>query len=186
MSEPTADRSVRIAWAADAPDVARVQVRALHAGYARIFPAGVLDDLDEDAIAAQWRRSLNSPPDARHRLLVALHEGVLVGFAATGPADDPDSDLLSEGAITAFHVDPDHTRGGHGSRLLQACADTLVADGFTRAVSWVFSADDILRQFLTEAGWAPDGAHRELDLAGDGVVRMKQVRLHCALPEALA
>ncbi|MEQ7124632.1 GNAT family N-acetyltransferase [Actinopolymorpha sp. B11F2] len=181
MSEPTADRSVRIAWAADAPDVARVQVRAWQSGYARIFPAGVLDALDEGAIAEQWRRSLTSPPDARHRLLVALEAGALVGFAATGPADDPDSDLLTEGAITTFHVDPDHTRAGHGSRLLQACADTLVADGFTRAVSWVFTADDILRQFLAAAGWAPDGAHRELDLTGDGTVRMKQVRLHCAL-----
>jgi hypothetical protein len=34
---------------------------------------------------------------------------------------------------------------------------------------------------VADAGWAPDGAHRELDLRGDGAVRVKQVRLHTAL-----
>ena len=41
--------------------------------------------------------------------------------------------------------------------------------------------DDVRRTFLTEAGWAPDGAHRELDLHGNGTVRVKQVRLHTDL-----
>ena len=38
-----------------------------------------------------------------------------------------------------------------------------------------------LRGFLDGAGWAPDGAHRELDLDGAGTVRVKQVRLHTDL-----
>ena len=71
---------------------------------------------------------------------------------------------------------------GHGSRLQQAAVDTLAADRFTRAVTWVGAADDELRAFLTQAGWAADGAHRELDLYGDGAVTVKQVRLHVALP----
>ena len=54
-------------------------------------------------------------------------------------------------------------------------------DRFTRAVTWTISTDDALRTFLTEAGWAPDGAHRELDLDGTGSTRVKQVRLHTAL-----
>ena len=44
----------------------------------------------------------------------------------------------------------------------------MTADRFTRAVTWVLAADDALRAFLTGAGWAPDGAHRELDLDGTG------------------
>ena len=181
MSEQTADVSVRIAWAADAPDVAQVQVRAWRSGYASVLPAEVLEALDDKAIAEQWERSLASPPDARHRLLVALDHGALVGFAATGPADDPDADVVADGAITVFHVDPDHTRKGHGSRLLHACVDTLVADGFSRAVTWLFSADDVVRAFLTDAGWAPDGAHRELDLYGDAAIRVKQIRMHTTI-----
>ncbi|WP_020575601.1 GNAT family N-acetyltransferase [Actinopolymorpha alba] len=183
MSEQTADANVRIAWAADAPEVARVQVRAWRQAYADLLPAPVLESIDESAFAEQWRRSLARPPDARHRVLVALEHGTVIGFASTGPADDPDADAVSDGAITAFHIDPDHTRKGHGSRLLQACVDTLAADGFTRAVTWLFSADDVLRGFLTETGWEPDGAHRELDLHGDGAIRVKEIRLHCSLTD---
>ena len=90
---------------------------------------------------------------------------------------------ITDGEISEFTVDPDHTRNGHGSRLVQACADTLRADKFTRAVLWLNSADDVLRGFLAEAGWAPDGAHRELDLHGEGSVTVKQVRLHTDLSQ---
>ena len=41
--------------------------------------------------------------------------------------------------------------------------------------------DDAQRTFLTDAGWAPDGAHRTLDLDGTGATQVKQVRLHTAL-----
>ena len=64
---------------------------------------------------------------------------------------------------------------------MQASAVTLRADGFTHARAWVASIDDTLREFLVGAGWAPDGAHRELDLHGDGSVLVKQVRLHTDL-----
>ena len=37
--------------------------------------------------------------------------------------------------------------------LLQATAETMQADRFTRAVSWVLASDDTLRAFLTSAGW---------------------------------
>jgi hypothetical protein len=57
----------------------------------------------------------------------------------------------------------------------------LAADVFPRAVRWVRVGDDALRGFLADAGWAPDGAHRELELDETGGVRMKQVRLHTAL-----
>ena len=120
------------------------------------------------------------PNDARNRVLVALERNRIVGFAITGPAADPDSDPVADGEVSEFSVEPDEQRKGHGSRLVQACADTLVADRFTRAVTWLSSTDDALREFLAGAGWAPDGAHRELDLHGDGTVLVKQVRLHTA------
>ncbi len=78
-------------------------------------------------------------------------------------------------------MDPADRGHGHASRLLQAAADTMVADRFARAVTWAMATDDALRTFLTEAGWAADGAHRELDLDGSGTTTVKQVRLHTAL-----
>lgn len=180
---PTADVSVRVAWADDAEAIAAVQVRAWRQEYNETLPRDILEALDADDIAAAWRASLTSPKDARNRLLVALERNTVRGFALTGPANDPDLDPISVGEVAELTIDPEHTRHGHGSRLTQACADTLRADRFTTAVTWLSSADDVRRTFLTQAGWAADGAHRELDLHGDGSVRVKQVRLHTDLAE---
>ena len=118
MTSPTADVSVRVAWADDAEAIAEVQARAWRTTYAGLVP--------DDALA----------------------------------------------------IDPAERGRGHGSRLLQAVVDTMQADRFSRAVTWTIATDDALRRFLTEAGWAPDTAHRELDLDGEGTTLVKQVRLH--------
>jgi GNAT superfamily N-acetyltransferase len=178
VAKPTADVSVRVAWPDDAPAVGALQVSSWRQAYAELLPADVLAGLDAEAFAERWRESLTRPKDARNRVLVALERASVRGFAVTGPSDDPDSDPLAVGEIVELVVNPDAGRQGHGSRLLQACVDTLRADRFSTAVSWLASTDDVRRQFLIEAGWAPDGAHRELDLYGDGTVCVRQVRLH--------
>jgi GNAT superfamily N-acetyltransferase len=180
-SSPTADTSVRVAWADDARGIAGIQVAAWHEAYADLLPPDVLATMAVEDVAAAWLASLTKAKDARNRALVALERNRIVGFAITGPAADPDSDPVADGEIAEFSVLPDERSKGHGSRLLHACVDTLVADRFTRAVLWVNSTDDRLRGFLTEAGWAPDSAHRELDLHGDGTVTVKQIRLHTTI-----
>lgn len=177
---PTADVSVRVAWADDADAIAAVQVRAWPELYAGLLPAEAFPR-DVGAVAAQWRQSLAQPADARHRVLVALERNRVVGFALTGPATDPDCDPVADGELAEVTLDPAERAKGHGSRLLQAAVDTLAADRFSRAVTWVNSGDDALRTFLTEAGWAPDTAHRELDLDGTGATTVRQVRLHTAI-----
>ncbi len=181
MSHDHADVSVRVGWADDAPGIAAVQVRAWRREYADLLPAEVLETLDADQFAAAWQQSLNKPQDARNRVLVALERNTVRGFAVTGPTSDPDGDPVADGEISELTVDPEQTRHGNGSRLVQACADTLLADKFSTALVWLNADDDVRRAFLTSAGWAPDGAHRELDLHGDGSVRVKQVRLHTDL-----
>jgi GNAT superfamily N-acetyltransferase len=177
----SADVSCRVAWADDAPAIAAVQVRAWRESYADLLPAELLAGLDPAEIAEGWRASLTRPADARQRVLIALERNLVTGFALTGPAADPDRDPVADGEVTDLTVDP-HRRGqGHGSRLMQACVDTLKADRFVRAVTWLPATDDTTRAFLTAAGWGPDGAHRTLDLTGDGSVTVKQVRLHTDL-----
>ncbi|PWN03508.1 GNAT family N-acetyltransferase [Nocardioides silvaticus] len=177
----TADVSVRVAWAQDAAAIAAVQRRAWEQRYDALLPDLLTErGLDADTHAEAWQATLARPPEARHRALVALERATVVGFVLTGPATDPDADPAVEGAIGELTVHPERVREGHGSRLLQAAVDTLVADGFTRVTTWVDSTDDETRAFLAGAGWEPDGASRELaDETGAGTV--KQVRLHASI-----
>lgn len=182
MAVPTtADVSVRTAWRADVSAMATVQVSAWRDSYAAVLPPELLDELDPEPIAATWGTALDKPGDVRNRVLVALERASVRGFAVTGPSTDPDADPAADGAIAELLVEPTSRNAGHGSRLLQACADTLRADQFRRATTWLASTDDRCRTFLAGAGWAPDGAHRQLDLRGDGAVLVKQVRMHTDL-----
>ena len=180
MASPTADVSVRVAWADDAVAVARLQARAWQATYSGLLPAQALD-LDVEATAQAWAASLRSPGDARNRVLVALERNRVVGYAVVSPAADPDCDPVSDAEVQELLVDPDERGQGHGSRLLHAVVDTLRADRFTRALIWTLADADDLRRFLSDAGWGADAAHRELDLDGTGTTTVKQVRLHTAL-----
>lgn len=176
----TADVSVRIAWPDDADALAVVQTASWAEQYAGLVPAGVLPS-DVPAVAERWRQSLQKPGDARNRVLVALERNRVTGFAVTLPAADPDCDPVRDGELAELTVAPAERGLGHGSRLVQAAVDTLRSDRFTRAVCWLVATDDVTRGFLTEAGWGPDGAHRVLDLTGDGSTTVKQVRLHTSL-----
>lgn len=177
----TADVSCRVAWAADADAIAGVHVQAWQASYDGVLPEALLNGLDADVLADRWRSLLAAPDDARSRVLVALAGGTVVGFVLTGPAGDPDCDPVADGELTDLTVDPHYRGQGHGTRLMHAAVDTLRADRFTRAVTWLAATDDESRAFWTDAGWDADGAHRSLDLTGDGSTIVKQVRLHTSL-----
>ena len=91
MSGPSADVSVRVAWADDADAIAALQVRAWQSSYDGLLPAAALE-IDPARAAEVWRTTLARPQDARTRVLVALERNRAVGFAITTPATDPDCD----------------------------------------------------------------------------------------------
>lgn len=171
---------VRPATTADVAAMGEIQLRAWRAGYAGRVPAEALEGLTAADLAGRWSAAVAAPPTPAHRVLAAV-DGVLVtGFAAIAPAAEPDLDpRLPTGELLLLVVDPAAGRRGHGSRLLSAAVDHLRDDGATLAVAWVLSTDDALRAFLVSAGWAPDGAWRELD-TGSGAT-IKQIRMHTSL-----
>src|SRR5688500_4866914 len=149
MSSPTADVSVRVAWADDAPAIGGLQARAWRTTYAGLLPAEALPD--EATVTEAWRASMTRPEDARNRVLVALERNRVVGFAVVGPASDPDCDPISDAELLELTVDAGERGKGHGSRLLTAAVETMAADRFTRAVFWAIATDDEMRTFLTTA-----------------------------------
>jgi len=178
-----ADVSVRAARGSDAVALARVQASAWRLDYRGTLPDDDLAALPESEFAQRWQQATDDPPSARYHVLAACAGPDVVGLATLTPADDPDRDPAIDAEVAALVVDPERRHQGHGSRLLAAAADHLRGDGFTAAVAWVDADADAVRSFLESAGWAPDGAHRSLDLRGDGTVVVKQLRLHTDLRE---
>ncbi|MBP8920352.1 MAG: GNAT family N-acetyltransferase [Micropruina sp.] len=168
--------SVRLALPAEAPQLAAIQRRVWLQQLPQDLARSVLEGIDLDEMTTSWHAAIVRPPLAQFRVLAAVTEERVTGFAAVGPSDDPDAEPGEDAVVAEFAIDPPAQRSGHGSRLLNACVDTLRADGFARATWWVRSTDDALRGFLEGAGWAADGSHREI--GSDDENRMKLVRLH--------
>lgn len=156
-----ADVSVRPATPEDEAAIARVQLRAWRASHTELLGADVLEQLDVQAVRAQWESAITAPPSAQHRVLVACDGPRVVGFAASAPVEHGIE-------VVALEVDPDHQRGGHGSRLLTACVDLAREQGAVHLQTWVLDEDAPREQFLAAAGLGPDGARRELGVGGDG------------------
>jgi ribosomal protein S18 acetylase RimI-like enzyme len=176
---PVAD-SVRLAWPSEAGAIADLQRRVWSSGLPAEVAETVLAGVTAEEMTTAWHQAVSRPPQARYRVLVAVEQDRVVGYATTVPAQDPDADAATDGEIQELAVDPVARHRGHGSRLLNACADTLRADGFVRARCWVATQDDAARRFLTGAGWAVDGSSREIG-SEDADLRLEQVRLHTEL-----
>ncbi|MCW2888008.1 MAG: GCN5-related N-acetyltransferase [Streptosporangiaceae bacterium] len=181
-----ADVGVRPARQEDAATIADIQVRAWRTGYAGVVPTPALAAMTTAEAQAvwqeRWAEAVTAPPSPRHRLLVAVQrhtmtDDTVVGFAAHTPAADADCDPATTAELLTLLVDPMAGRAGHGSRLLAATVDLVREDAVTKMVTWVFPADRAMRGFLEPAGWAEDGARRQLDL-GEPV---PMVRLHTDL-----
>lgn len=176
-----ADVSVRPATPDDAPELGRIQVETWRAAYPDVLPPAVLEGVSVDVAAESWAEAITAPPSPQHHVLVALEQQWRVGFVAVAPADDlepDDPDATTTASLAVLLVEPRWGRRGHGSRLLAAAIDHARADGMTRALAWIPERDDVSREFLLSAGWAPDGLVRALDT---GAGELREIRLHTVL-----
>ena len=175
---------VRPARAGDAEALARIQVASWRSSFAGIVPDELLARLTGDEAERvwrdRWREAITRPPTSRHRVLAAVTgapEREVAGFASIGPATDADRWPGTDAEVYELRIALERVGCGHGSRLVQAVADTLTEDGFHTISIWALGADTALRRFLESAGWALDGARGELDVGASVPV----VRLHTAI-----
>ncbi|PYF99879.1 Acetyltransferase (GNAT) family protein [Georgenia satyanarayanai] len=168
---PTADLSVRPAVPEDAALITGLQLGAWRAR--GIITEEELGAVDTSAVTAQWQAAVTAPPSQRHRVLTACAGVEVVGFLAFAPSEGV---ALPEGAgdapveVLALEVEASHTREGHGSRLLAACADLADEAGATSLVVWAGQEDDARTRFLSSAGFAPAGPRRVLTTGAGDVV----------------
>jgi GNAT superfamily N-acetyltransferase len=169
-----ADVSVRPAVPGDVAEIGRIQVDTWRTAYQGVLPAAVLATLTVDAATQAWGAAVAAAAP-KHHVLVAMEQDWRVGFAALSPGEEDGT--VEIGPVL---VEPRWGRRGHGSRLLAAAVDHARADGMTRAIAWVPEADTATQQFLTSAGWEPDGTARGLDT---GAGELREIRLHVSLAE---
>ena len=129
------ESGVRLARTSDVDGIAAVNVRAWRQRFATTLPADLLDTLDEGDLAMVWASGILNPPTTGHRLLVAVHDGDVAGYAAIGPSQDPDADDRTV-ELLALEVDPDRQREGHGSRLMAAAIDHARGAGMESGTTW--------------------------------------------------
>jgi predicted N-acetyltransferase YhbS len=182
-----ADVSVRPARPEDVAEIARIQIDTWRSAYASILPEPVIAALSVDTARAAWQEAVGAPPTPRHHVLVAQEQQSVVGFVALAPLDPqadepqpPGTSPASTFTLGPLLVEPRWGRRGHGSRLLAAAVDHALGDGMSAAVAWVPEADTVTREFLVEAGWAPDGLARALDT---GAGELREIRLHTSLEQ---
>lgn len=185
----TADAFVRPARAADAAELARIQVACWRAQYSGVVPDPVLDELTspeaEERFRSQWEAAASRPPTSRHRVLVAVEtagprQRVVAGFASCGPATDADRWPATDAEMYELDVAPERAGRGHGSRLLNAVADTVRDDGFHTLCAWALESGAGIRSFLESSGWRADGARADLDMG----TAVPVIRLHVAVAGA--
>ena len=109
---------VRPARSGDVERIVDLQVASWQALYGPLLPEEVSAEMASPEARAnfteQWKAALDSPPTSKHRLVVATDEvdGVrtVTGFAALGPAGDPDLSRRSARHLAVLAKSPYRNR----------------------------------------------------------------------------
>jgi len=167
--------SVRTATPQDAEAVAGVQVRSWQVGYRGLLPDDYLDGLDPDDRRARYTFGITGADQPS--TVVAVEDGVICGFATTGPSRD--ADVPDAGELLALYVDPRAWGRGVGRRLVVDARERLYRSGYTEAVLWVLAGNDRAQRFYRLDGWRPDDRRQHQEVWG---VTVDEVGFRRALP----
>ncbi|MFH8586771.1 GNAT family N-acetyltransferase [Streptomyces celluloflavus] len=187
---------------ADIDAVSAVRVQGWQAAYPGLMPQAYLDAMSVARDAAERRSRFGRRlPQACD--LVAVREGAVAGWAALGPARDPDlsgisntpgspgvsdapgaappaaeppADRPAAGELFALYVTPGLIGTGIGRALLTAGLDRARAAGWETLCLWVVRGNTRARRFYERAGFVPDGAEEAYEVAGVSVPEVRYRR----------
>jgi GNAT superfamily N-acetyltransferase len=156
--------SVRVATPDDADAIERVRTDTWRDAYRGLMPDDVLGRLGYDGTRRREHMATRMTP--QQFVLVAEHDGEVVGFVNGGPSrvEEP----AHPGEIYAIYVLPAHQGHGHGAALMRRAARELVSRGWRGMLIWVLRENDPARRFYERMG----GRHlhdRDTDREIEGV-----------------
>ena len=164
---------IRTATAADAKDIASIQVRAWQAAYRGILPAQLLAELSVDLRETGWRQVIADPA-----CLTLLDDGRETGGPPAGfcalalPSRDEDADERTA-EVVATYVEPGRWQAGLGKALLGRALGSLEEGRWDAVTLWVFQRNAQARAFYARSGFRLDGAKSTHEVSGVATARMR-------------
>ena len=140
--------TIRRAVLADAEQLGPVHAQVWREAYEGILSDEWIASVSHDERIERWRRILGEPNPARQ--WVAEVDGLIVGFAASGPPRDAHPIRSLE--LWSLHVLRSHSRIGAGTALVTASL------GDAPASLWVIKANHSAQRFYQALGFSVDGA----------------------------
>ena len=144
--------TARLAGAADADAIGRIQVETWRAAYTGLIPDEAIESFDVAARQRLWREWFDQPWPGGV-VFVAEHDGHVVGFANSGPCREEER----AGELYAIYVLPTSWGTGAGRALIQHTEEWMRFSGFGEAILWVLEGNERAERFYRAAGWELDG-----------------------------
>ncbi|MFO7689722.1 MAG: GNAT family N-acetyltransferase [Cryobacterium sp.] len=157
---------VRPVEEADAESLGRVHAACWHETYDHLLSTAALSQLHPERLATMWRRFTRQGP--LHRQAVALVDGVIVGFAGSGPLRDDDS--AAERELFFMYL----LEAQHGSGLGQRLFDAVIDPG--PCVLWVAADNPRAHAFYARNGFVADGREKTEEVLGEDLHEVRLVR----------
>ncbi len=152
---------IRYAMFNDARSISTIYHASTQSAYQDVMPEAPIYSRLLDRLEPFWVQKLTIPPAKEQRLLVAEHEGQVVGFVEIGTANYPEEVATEDtGELHFLFVAPDFMGGGIGHLLLARATELFHEDGYRQAMLWVFSRNLRARRFYESQGWSTDGVER--------------------------
>ena len=157
------DVTCRPMTADDIDAVADLHVRSWQAAYRGIMPQDFLDAMDPAVQVRRRRATFRAGGE-----LVAVVAGRVAGWAAVGPYRDDEVPAPAPGCgeILALYLPPEQWGRGVGRALMAAALDTLAGRELVPVLLWMSAANERARRFYAKAGFGPDGASQDFEVAG--------------------
>ena len=163
--------TVRLAGAADADEIGRIQVETWRAAYTGLMPDEAIAEFDVAARQRMWREGLARTPRPGSATFVVVDSGEVVGFASVGASRGDDAELEAE--LYAIYLHPSRWDRGIGRALLQRAEESMRSSGFREAVLWVLEGNERGERFYRAAGWEHDGGSKLDDFQGATVTELR-------------
>lgn len=155
--------SVRVAKAADAKKIARVQVPRWQITYRPQIRGTLPNARSVKGREAFWHQRLEQGMGS----VFVIERDEVVGFCDLVPSRDRDAAVKTVGEIAALYVVSDHWRSGAGKTLLYAVLAEARKRGYKAIALWALASNSNAMRFYESLGFGRDGAVK-VTAASDG------------------